>query len=278
MSAENEGGYAGGDDYGGYGDSRRARLDPLFVYGVKPEVRGGIHFAADNVSVIYAAGCGVAQYNSKDRRQRLVPLASRGRHLTAVCVNKTRKLLAFAERGDRPHVVVFDLGDSERKKVLRCAEFKSKEVVSLAFSHDSKYLLAQGGAPDYSLVYFFWEKNKVITTLKGLTTQKAPITEVTFHPKDHNVICVVGAGFFRMCRLTEGVLKPFGFAKGEHHQMTCHDWLSSRHVLIGTKTGKVLVLEEAELKTTLDVFAMVQVIVAEPATMLQMSARKQQNT
>ena len=76
-------------------------------------------------------------------------------------MNKNRKLVAFAERGDRPHVVVFDLELRKRRKVLRCAEFVSQEVISLAFSHDSKYLLAQGGAPDFSLVYFFWEKNKV---------------------------------------------------------------------------------------------------------------------
>ena len=83
---------------------------------------------------------------------------------------------------------------------------------------------------------------------------------------------MVGAGFFRMCRLTEGVLKPFGFAKGEHHQMACHDWLSSKHVLIGTKTGKVLVLEDAELKSTVDVFAVIQIASAEPASLLQTSA------
>ena len=59
-------------------------------------------------------------------------------------VNKNRKLVAFAERGDRPHVVVFDLELRRRRKVLRCAEFVSQEVISLAFSHDSKYLLAQG--------------------------------------------------------------------------------------------------------------------------------------
>ena len=35
------------------------------------------------------------------------------------------------------------------KLSFRCAEFVSEEVISLAFSHDSKYLLAQGGAPDY---------------------------------------------------------------------------------------------------------------------------------
>ena len=39
----------------------------------------------------------------------------------------------------------------------RCAELESKEVVSLAFSHDGKYLLAQGGAPDYRYVQY-WNK------------------------------------------------------------------------------------------------------------------------
>jgi hypothetical protein len=38
-----------------------------------------------------------------------------------------------------------------------------------------------------------------------------------------------------MCRLTEGILKQFGFQKAEHHSMLCHDWLSSRHLTIGTK-------------------------------------------
>ena len=47
-----------------------------------------------------------------------------------------------------------------------------------------------------------------------------------------------------------------------------------RHVLIGTKTGKVLVLEEAELKSTVDVFAVVQMASAEPTALLQTSARK----
>ena len=74
-----------------------------------------------------------------------------------------QKLIAFTEFGDRPLLVVYDMEIQKRRKLLRCAEFKSHEVVSLSFSHDSKYLLAQGGPPDYQLVYFFWEKGKVIT-------------------------------------------------------------------------------------------------------------------
>ena len=57
---------------------------------------------------------------------------------------------------------------------------------------------------NFSLVYFFWEKNKVITTLRNLSTAKNPITEVSFHPKDRSVVCVIGHGVFKMCRLTEG--------------------------------------------------------------------------
>ena len=44
-------------------------------------------------------------------------LITRGKHLTALTVNKNRKLLAFAQKGDRPHVVVFDLAENKRKKV-----------------------------------------------------------------------------------------------------------------------------------------------------------------
>ena len=44
---------------------------------------------------------------------------TRGKHLTALTINKNRKLLAFAQRGDRPHVVVFDLAENKRKKVMK---------------------------------------------------------------------------------------------------------------------------------------------------------------
>jgi hypothetical protein len=47
--------------------------------------------------------------------------------------------------------------------------------------------LAQGGAPDFSLVYFFWEKNKVITTLKNMSTIRNPIAQVSFHPKGQEI-------------------------------------------------------------------------------------------
>ncbi len=100
--------------------------------------RGGLSFASSsslggeggsggggNDCLLYPSGCGIALFDTKEpsaaaaaaaaakaagdkpppqqqrRQQRLVPLADRGRHLTALTVNRDRRLLAFAERGDR---------------------------------------------------------------------------------------------------------------------------------------------------------------------------------
>jgi alcohol dehydrogenase class IV len=61
-----------------------------------------------------------------------------------------------------------------------------------------------------------------------------------------------------MCRLTEGVLKQFGFQKAEYHSLLCHDWLGSRHVIIGSKVGKILIMEDAELKCTTDIISLIE--------------------
>jgi hypothetical protein len=46
-----------------------------------------------------------------------------------------------------------------------------QEYVSMSFSADGKMLLAQGGAPEWNLVLWVWEKSKVAATVK--TTNQA---------------------------------------------------------------------------------------------------------
>ena len=54
-----------------------ATVDPLFTYGVKPGVKGGLYFTKID-TLIYPAGCGISLY-SKEKTQELVPLAEKGR-------------------------------------------------------------------------------------------------------------------------------------------------------------------------------------------------------
>ena len=74
-------------------------------------------------------------------------MVNKGAHITAIALNPTRQLLAFTERGERPLLVinfkiilvttttvmlqvVYDLERRKRVKLLRCAEFRTHEVVA----------------------------------------------------------------------------------------------------------------------------------------------------
>ncbi|XP_023337836.1 cilia- and flagella-associated protein 57, partial [Eurytemora carolleeae] len=127
-------------------------IKPSFLYGVRDGICGGVEFLGDS-SLMYPAGAGIAKVSTKDFSQEIIPLVNKGKRITAIGVNPTRKLIAFSEYGERPLLIIFDLETRKRRKILRCSELKSFEVVSIAFSHDSKYLLAQGGSPDFKLVY-----------------------------------------------------------------------------------------------------------------------------
>jgi cilia- and flagella-associated protein 57 len=81
-------------------------------------------------------------------------------------VSPNRRVIAVAERiNDRPHVTIYDLHSGKRRKTLQSESMKSTDIVSLLFSSDSKYLLTQGGGPDYTLIYWSWEKGNVMATI-----------------------------------------------------------------------------------------------------------------
>ena len=88
-----------------------------------------------------------------------------------MAVSPNRRYIAVAERGDKeksekPIVTVYDLHSLRRRKILSYNDAASDEFVALAFSPDSKYLATQGGGPDWSLLYWTWEKSKVLASLK----------------------------------------------------------------------------------------------------------------
>lgn len=109
------------------------------------------------------------------------------------------------------------------------------------------------------LVYFFWEKGKVITTVSRAVREPGGfVHSVSFHPKDRDIVCIVGKNVFKMCKLIEGNLKPFGFTKGDILNCHCHAWYTPKHLLVVTEAGKVLLFEEAEMRTSYCVGDLVQ--------------------
>jgi hypothetical protein len=146
--------------------------------------------------------------------------------------------VAVAERakeGEKAQVTVYDLHTLKRRKVLQAvsADVQSREFVSLAFSPDSKNLITHGAAPDWSLIYWLWEKAKVGAVAKTSNPQGAAIYECSFNPIDNSVICVTGDGICRFLRITDNVLKPLQQAMGKREPQAylCHAWMSEVRLL-----------------------------------------------
>lgn len=99
------------------------------------------------------------------------------------------------------------IGGGGGNQVLSTTESASREFVSVAFSPDNRMLLTQGGAPDWTLVLWAWERPKLLASIKVSNAQGAPIYNVSFNPVDQTSIAVCGNGIFRFYRIQDNQFK-----------------------------------------------------------------------
>ena len=145
----------------------------------------------------------------------------------------------------------------KKRKVLTTMDSGSREYVSLCFSPDGKLIAAQGGAPEWNLVLWIWEKSKVACTVKTTNQMSSDVYQCAFNLQDPTVFSVVGYGIFKSFRSTaEGGVRLLPSALGKREQnYTCHAWLpDSERCVVATDSGDLLLVEAGEVKTSLAPF------------------------
>jgi WD40 repeat protein len=134
-------------------------------------------------------------------------LSEKGEVITAIAVSPDRHLLAIGERGVKPSVSIYDISSGrKRRTVFASNEGTARDFTSIAFSSDSKYLLAQLGGPDWILHYFAWDKGKLLATV-NTAEHNQKILQVSVNPKDGTVLFALGDKLCRMYRYAEGELR-----------------------------------------------------------------------
>jgi len=219
------------------------------IFGLRSGVANNIAYH-DEQTIVYPSGANCILYNIDQKSQKFIPGSDKTEGMTAMAVSPNRRYVAIAEKGEKATITIYDLLSLKKRKILSSTEVQSVEFVSLAFSPDSKYLVAQGGAPDWTLLYWAWEKSKVMASTKSSSPQtNAPVYQVSFNPQDNTFLCVVGKGILKIFRYTEGNLKQqFAPQKSEPQNYLCHAWVSDERVIVGTESGKLLLFESGELK------------------------------
>ncbi|KAM5149014.1 cilia- and flagella-associated protein 57 [Mantella aurantiaca] len=220
-----------------------------YTFGLRSQVINNICYF-DEQTVIFPSGNNCVKYNVDQKWQKFIPGSEKSQGMQALAISPNRRYLAMSEKvPDKATITIYDLASTpfKKRKVLSAPDILSQEFVSIAFSPDSKYLVAQAGSPEWQIIFWMWEKQKVMATVRA-DSQYNHIYQVSFSPHDNTQICITGQGVFKIFRYVEGNLRQTNFQKVDAQNFLCHAWLSEDRVICGTDTGRLCLWESGDLR------------------------------
>ena len=165
-------------------------------FGLNGNVNNNVIFINETV-VIYPAANSVIIFNSETKIQKFIPLSDESDSISALAITPNKKILAVAERSNKgPSISLWDFQRMHKRKVFSIPENTCEEFTNLAFSPDNKMLLAQGGAPEWNMTIWMWEKSKIVSRISHFlgsnlcsfnTWQSLHDVYFTFDFKFHNL-------------------------------------------------------------------------------------------
>ncbi|KAG7203025.1 hypothetical protein KM043_010150 [Ampulex compressa] len=225
-------------------------LQTRVFYGLKTEIIGNAHYITD-AEVLYPVGTVLAVHNIPQQRQKLIRLPDKYQ-VNIICVTPNKRYAAVCEAGEKPTISIYDLQTMKRRKSLGIP-YDAPGVTKftcVGFTFDNKYLVAVTGDPDQTMLYYNWEKGKVESSLKVGNPQNpsALIEVLACNPSDAGVVALGGPHIFKFLTVSESVWRPYGFSKADNILVCSMAWLNPDRLLSGTKDGRILYLENGDLK------------------------------
>jgi hypothetical protein len=157
------------------------------------------------------------------------------------------QFLAYAEKADPfGAIVIYDLSTFRKRRTLLTNDVNSKVYIALDFADTGRQIVGLGGPPEYNLIYWWWEKTRIL----GTARVGQEVKQVRVCPKDANRIAVCGSGMIRVFRLEDSQLKlePKSSAKvNEYFDFVCLAWLNEFRMLLGTSQGQIIIWEDGSL-------------------------------
>lgn len=201
-------------------------------------------------ALLYVCGAQVVVLNTETKEQAFI---SGGKHGISA-LHYSRRVIAVAERGDPvAQVCLFDATTLRKKKSMSYPDMGSGDFKSVSLSDDGKLCIAQGGAPDWSLVLWNVEKGaKVMGAVKVPVGDDGSVLHATFCPWDPSVVIALGRGVFKLYRISEGQMRPATLmVRREQASFLCFCWLDDNALVVGTEAGEVLLLVNLEFRAVL---------------------------
>ncbi|GMH77228.1 hypothetical protein TrST_g6546 [Triparma strigata] len=221
-------------------------LQHRFMFGVNGEIRHNVDFVEDAV-ISYVAGHNLVFYDQMEKRQKFIHGRESASGISSVALCPNKKYIALAEKGDTAAIAVYNIRTLRKFKNLHYDKWSTKEVVNMAFSADNQLLLTLGGAPDWTLVCWNWNKAKVLSYVQ--VSENFPLYQTSFCPLDASVACVSGKDRLSFYRVLDNELRVIPSSTLTDTNVLCHVWMKQPedHLVVGTDEGELLVYEKSSL-------------------------------
>eukprot|EP00927_Polykrikos_kofoidii_P004457 TRINITY_DN11755_c0_g1_i1.p1 TRINITY_DN11755_c0_g1~~TRINITY_DN11755_c0_g1_i1.p1 ORF type:complete len:1221 (-),score=291.71 TRINITY_DN11755_c0_g1_i1:257-3919(-) len=225
-------------------------LSHRHVFGLKADVRSNVHYA-EETQIIFPAGSNIVIWHADQKQQKFFQGNPGAEGITCLAVNANQRYLAVAERHAACAIVsIFDICTTKKRRSIACQDCDAPEFVSVAFSSDNKYLLTQTGSSpsnkhNWTLMYWLWDKMRLVASAKVSNAQNAPIRECSFNPMDSSVVTVVGDGIFKFFQMKEGSLKQMPVQAPKLANFLCHAWLTDDKLLVCAESGELMLYDNS---------------------------------
>ena len=227
-----------------------------FVFGAQSDAKDSV-VALDESTVAWSGGRYIVFYNTQYATQDFIACSEQCDHITALAVTNNRRSLAVAESGDVPAIAIYEPQTKKRKRFLTLpagTELGSREYVAMGFSADGRYLVAQGGFPDWNTVLWSVERGRHLAIIAASdrtnpSQDRRIINQCSISPKDPAVVCVSGKGIFKLFRYGNGEFfqLPWQLGRGESINCLAHVWLPPEdRIICSTDNGDLLLVENGE--------------------------------
>ena len=183
------------------------------IFGVRSKLDSCLFFV-DEQTVIYPAGNQLILADVETKNQRIFRCPEL-EYVEWICVQSGAALIAIVSSlntAEKRNTMIsfYDLHHNlgKRKRMFELRD-NAMTIVSMAFSHDAKHLaILDGGYRDYTLSLWSWQKSRQLASMKlGQAEGVSFLSQILFHPTDHNLISIVGRRFSRSARHLDGNLR-----------------------------------------------------------------------
>ncbi|XP_047426661.1 cilia- and flagella-associated protein 44-like [Mugil cephalus] len=179
----------------GYDSGRRANLKLL-----------------DDRTLIFIAGNLLVLLDISTKEQRYLRSCSGG-GIGSIAVHPSNKYFVVAEKGNQPHVIVYEYPSLRPYRVLRGGTEQAYSFVD--FNQEGSVLASVGSAPDYMLTLWDWRQEEVMLSCKAFSRE---VYRVSFSPYHPGLLTSSGSGHIKFWKMAttftglklQGVVGHFG--------------------------------------------------------------------